>query len=101
MRRLVYLSAARDDLADILRYVAHESASPAVATQFVSKLRQRCERLASLPGTLGTARPELREDLRSAPCRGYVIFFRYSADRLEIVNVLHASRDIVAYFDER
>ena len=100
MRRLVYLSAAQDDLAAILRYVTHESASLVVGSAFLEKLKQRCVRLASLPGTLGTARPELHDDLRSVPCQGYVIFFRYGADTLEIVNILHASRDIIAYFDE-
>jgi toxin ParE1/3/4 len=76
VRRLVYLSAARDDLGDILRYVTRQSASLATGNLFVSKLRQHCAHLASLPGTLGTARPELRDDLRSTPCHGYVIFFR-------------------------
>ena len=100
MRRLVYLSSARDDLADILRFITRESGSAAVASLFVGKVRHRCERLASLPGTLGSARPDLREDLRSVPCHGYVIFFRYDPGMIEIVNVLHASRDILAYFDE-
>ena len=52
-----------------------------------------------LPGTLGTARPELRPDIRSMPYGGYVIFFRYADGRLEIVNVLSASRDIGQNFD--
>lgn len=100
MRRLIYLSAARDDLADILRYITQESASLTVGRQFVDKLAGRCAHLVSLPGTLGTARPELRHDIRSTPCHGYVIFFRYGDGVLEIVNILHASRDIIAYFNE-
>ena len=100
MRRLVYLSAARDDLIDILRYVATESGSHEVARNFVSRLQEKCRGLARLPGTLGTARPELRPDLRSTPSHGYVIFFRYTADAIEIVNLLHASRDILTRFDE-
>ena len=41
-----------------------------------------------------------RPDLRSTPSHGYVIFFRYTADAIEIVNLLHASRDILTHFDE-
>lgn len=99
MQRLVYLTAARDDLIDILRYVATESGDPEVARNFVSRLQEKCRHLAGLPGTLGTARPELHPGLRSTPSHGYVIFFRYTADGVEIVNVLHASRDIQTLFD--
>ena len=56
----------------------------------------QCARLASLPGTLGRARP----DLRSFPFGNYVIFFRYRDDVLEVVNVLEGHRDIDAFFSE-
>jgi len=55
--------------------------------------------LASLPGTLGQARPELRPDIRSTPFSGYVIFFRYEGDDFEVVNVLEGHRDVDAYFE--
>ena len=98
MRQLVYLTSARNDVADILRYIATESASLAVAQTFVGKLMDRCEKLASLPGTLGSARPELRPDIRSLPHQGYVIFFRYMGERVEVVNILSAQRDVENYF---
>lgn len=72
-----------------------------MALAFVSRLRHRCLRLAELPGTLGTARPDLADGLRSTPCDGYVIFFRYREDdAVEIVNILHASRDVEGYFTD-
>ena len=100
MRLLSYTDSARDDLVAIALHIARESGSRAVAEAFADKLERRCEHLAALPGTHGTPRPDLRDDLRSTPCRAYVIFFRYFENRLEIVNVLHASRDIVGHFDE-
>ena len=45
-------------------------------------------------------RPELGVDIRSSPNKGYVIFFRYWADILEVLAVLHDSRDIIGYFEE-
>jgi toxin ParE1/3/4 len=65
----------------------------------LTRFYRRFDRLARLPGTLGTARPELRHDLRSMPESGYIIFFRYLDDVLEIVNVLHGSRDIISFYD--
>lgn len=101
MRRLVYGTAARDDLLHILTYITREAHDRNVGAALVAKLRAQCTKLSQLEGTLGTARPELRADIRSTPCQGYVIFFRYRADdALEIVNILHGSRDIDSHFDE-
>lgn len=99
MRALSFTQAANDDLADIAFFIANESGSREAAEQFARQLRAKCARLAELGGALGTARPELGSDLRSVPSKGYVIFFRYQDKRVEIVNVLHGSRDVKAYFD--
>lgn len=99
MRRLIYGTAARDDLVQILAYITREARDLKVGAAFVAKLRAQCVKLSQLDGTLGTARPELRADIRSTPCQGYVIFFRYrDNDVLEIINVLHGSRDVDSYF---
>ncbi|MGD9471722.1 MAG: type II toxin-antitoxin system RelE/ParE family toxin [Novosphingobium sp.] len=101
MRRLTYLTSARDDLADILRHIARESGDIAIGQGFVVKLMARCEHLAGLPGILGTHRPELRPDIRSMPHQGYVIFFRYEDERVEIVNILNGRRDVDQHFTEQ
>lgn len=64
-------------------------------------LRKQCVKLANLPGGLGVARPELRPDIRSFAHKGYVIVFRYSRDRLEVVAILEGHRDIDAVFADR
>lgn len=93
-----FTAQARENLREISDFISDESGSEDVAESFLSQLVERCRHIASLPGTLGTIRTELREDIRSTPHKGYVIFFRYQADVLEVVGVLHGSRDIVAYF---
>ena len=100
MRQLVYLSSARQDFRDILRYLAKESGDRATARAFVNRLQQQCGKLASLPGTLGRARPELRSDIRSFAFRGYVIFFRYQAETFEVVKVLEGHRDFPSLFTQ-
>jgi toxin ParE1/3/4 len=100
VRRLIYSTSARRDLGQVLAYITRETRDLQVGAAFVAKLRAQCEKLGQLDATLGTARPELSADIRSTPCQGYVIFFRYRADGvLEIVNILHGSRDIDSYFD--
>lgn len=47
---------------------------------------------------LGRPRPELRPDIRSFVFRGYVIFFRYTDEQLQIVNILEGHRDVIAHF---
>lgn len=97
MPRLVYLAAARRDLVSILEYVTSESGSLTVGRRFVGHLRQHCAKLASLPGTLGRPRPELRPDIRSAACKGYVIFFRCQGQSFEVVRIIEGHRDIAAH----
>ena len=101
MARLRYLDSAKRDLVNTLRYITRESNSLAVAQQFVGSLRQKCRHLAELPGQMGRPRPELRPDIRSFAFRGYVIFFRYADDMLEIVNILEGHRDVDAHFEDR
>ena len=93
MRRLVYRAAAQRNLENILTYITREARDRKVGAAFAAKLRLQSKKLSRLEATLGTARPELRADIRSTPCQGYVIFFRYHDDALEIVDIPHGSRD--------
>ena len=95
MRRAIFLAAARDDLLHILEYIAEESGSVETAVSFVQALRAQCNKLASFPTVMGRARP----DIRSFPFKGYAIFFRYSEERFEVVNILEGHRDIDAFLE--
>ena len=67
MYELRYLEQAKNDLVRIKRYIASESGSTTLALGYVKKLRQQCQKLAALPGTMGRARPELMPDMRGFP----------------------------------
>ena len=96
MRRLVYRPAALADLDAIFDYIALRN--PGRAVSFVDELKDQCAKLSALPGMLGRSRQGLCRDLRSFVYRGYLIFFRYASDRLEIVHVIEGHRDMDAYF---
>lgn len=99
MARLRYLESAKADVLDILDYITRESGSLVTGRRFIGLLQQKCRSLASLPGQMGRARPELRADIRSVSHRGYVIFFRYVDDVFEVVNILEGHRDFDHYFE--
>ncbi len=98
MPDLRYLASARSALKQIKDYITKASANPATGRKFTSALQQKCRRLASLPGTLGRPRPELRRDLRSIPFKGYIIFFRYRDNLFEVINIIESHRDLPRLF---
>ena len=100
MRRAAFLASVEQDLLTIFTYIAEASDSIATGDRFVRQLREHCHKLASLPGTLGRARPELLPGIRSIPYKGYVIFFRYIDDRFEVIDILDGHRDIGAFFNK-
>ena len=93
--KLRFRPDALRDLEGIQDYIAEDS--PAAAARFIGYLCKSCAFLADNPYA-GRATPELRPDLRSFPAGRYVIFYRLLGDTLEIVNVVHGSRDIEAMF---
>ncbi len=98
MRRLVLLDSAVDDFVSILEYITRESGSIQIGQDFVDRLQRQCAKLAKLPGTLGTARPDLQPNLRSFAFKNYIIFFRYTDRSFEVVNVLEGHRDSTGFF---
>ena len=92
MPKVVYAPEADDDLVDIADCIARDK--PDAARQWIRKIRETCETLASNP-EMG----QLREDLGVTGCRSfsvsnYVVFFRASNDGIEVSRVVHGSRDM-------
>ena len=98
MYQLCYLEQAKADLIQIKRYISEGSGSNELAVGYTEKLRQQCRELAGLPGTMGRARPELAEGVRSLPYGNYVILFRYNGSFVEIISIIEGHRDIEEMF---
>jgi toxin ParE1/3/4 len=82
---------ARLDLVEIWRYIAEESllSADSVLMDIDEKLRM----IAEFP-EIGRLRNELAQDLRCFPVGKYIIFYRPVKNGIEVVRVLHGSRDI-------
>lgn len=88
---------AEEDLLATWRYIAENS--PASATKLIRALHQHFALLAENTH-LGQARPDIRPGLRYFPVKRYLILYRPVPGGVEIVRVVHGSRDLGALFDE-
>jgi len=92
MRQYVLSPLAERDLIDIWNYVALDS--PDAADRVLLKLRDELRKLAANPG-LGHWRPDLPvSDLRVWTVYSYLIIFRFTADDLQVIRIIHGSRDL-------
>lgn len=95
MGRVIRAQLARQDLKDIARYLAQESQSRDVAMRVVRLIADRCFVYAREP-ELGEACPDLGADVRRFPVGNYVVFYRTAHNGIQLLRVLHGSRDIPA-----
>ncbi len=79
------------DLAEIWAYIAQDS--PKHADSFATHVDRLFRTIAKQP-EMGRPRPELLANLRSIPIGNYVIFYVPREHGVEVVRVLHGSRDL-------
>lgn len=91
MPQLLKRPQAETDLEEIWWYIAQNN--PKNADSFLDLIWKQCVFLAQSPYS-GKKRDELFQDLRSFPVRNYVIFYLPLENGIEIVRVMHGSRDI-------
>ena len=92
--RLVFSPSAREDLHDLVTYIAADN--PSAAERFGLRIVSESERLGVTP-EMGRLVPEFgRPDLREIHVRPYRIVYRVRKDcgQVEIVRIWHAARGI-------
>lgn len=100
MARVLRTQLARQDLAEIGRYIAEKSQSRETALRFLDNVSTRCELYASQPA-LGEHCPDLGANVRQFAVGNYIVFYEGMADGIQILRVLHGSRDVPAAWRER
>jgi len=95
MRRVVVSPQAEQDLIDIWLYIAEDQ--PINADHFLDRLETQVSKLAEFVD-MGVARDELAEALKSFPVGRYILFYRVTQEGVELVRVLHSSRDVKLIF---
>ncbi|HEV2763328.1 MAG TPA: type II toxin-antitoxin system RelE/ParE family toxin [Pyrinomonadaceae bacterium] len=89
-------AAAEEDLKEIWVYVAEHN--PEAAHRLIKDITRRFAVLREHP-QMGREQNKLLVNLRSLAVRNYVIFYQPFEGGIEILRVLHASRDIESVFE--
>ena len=89
-------AAAEEDLKEIWAYVAEHNTE--AASKLVKEITRRFAMLRDHP-YMGREQDELLVDLRSFMVKSYIIFYQPFEDGIEILRVLHSSRDIESIFE--
>jgi addiction module RelE/StbE family toxin len=90
--RIEWTEPAMHDMAALRDYIASDS--PRHAQRFIRRIFEHVERLAAYP-ELGRRVPEAgRNDIRELVYQGYRIIYRVSQTKVDILTVLHGSRDL-------
>lgn len=95
MNRFRISRQAEQDLEDIWLYLCRQD--ELLADQKIAQILDRFPMLSQFPD-MGRQRDDLLTGLRSFPIKPYLIFYSKIADGIEIVRVLHQSRDIDTQF---
>src|SRR4051812_43635246 len=85
------------DLLEIWLFIAEHDIT--AADRFLSNMEARTQVLLLHP-EMGRQREELLPTLRSIPEGRYIVFYRIAGTNIEIVRVLHGSRDIENMFSD-
>lgn len=84
-----FTRTAQRDLTQIHAYVSHES--PTIASRFIVRLMERAREIGEHPfAGRATDEPDVRVIV--APRLRYLIFYRITADEVQITHIRHSSR---------
>lgn len=83
--------AGEDDLIDIWCTIALDS--PGAADRFLGKIADRIGQLDQFPN-LGPVRPDIAAEARALTVDSYLVLYRLVGTDVEVVRVVHGSRDL-------
>jgi toxin ParE1/3/4 len=89
--------SARVDLLEIWEYVSRRSEDR--ANELLSSFREAFDLLVEYP-EMGRQREGTPESVFSFVHEGYLVFYRLFAEHVEIIRVLHGSRDYAGIFKD-
>jgi len=89
---------AKNDLLEIWIYITQETGDPATASRVVDSITDKFVVLSKFPNMGRNRESDLGRNGRSFPVNNYVIFYRVKPGQIQILRVLHGSRDVQSVF---
>lgn len=96
MNRYIIAPSASRDLTEIIDYFARLNVE--TGERLIAAFEKKCQNLINFP-MIGRSYEEIRPDLRGVPLDGYIILYQVTANTLEILRVVHGSRNLKALFE--
>ena len=90
-RKLVIAPAARNDLRDIYQYGLRQWGQ-AQSESYLTTIKSQFLLLIQQP-LIGAERSELLPDSRSLTVESHILFYRVTANSVEIIRILHGRQD--------
>ena len=97
MARVLRRPRAAEDIAAVWDFIADDN--PDAADHWVDQLDTQL-RLLATQALMGRARDELAPGIRSFPFGRYLVFYLPIGDGIDVVRVLHGTRDVDTAFGE-
>jgi len=97
MARVLRRPRAAEDIAAVWDFIADDN--PDAADHWVDQLDTQLRLLATQP-LLGRGRDELAPGIRSFPFGRYLVFYLPIGDGIDVVRVLHGTRDVDTAFGD-
>ncbi|ESQ78251.1 type II toxin-antitoxin system RelE/ParE family toxin [Asticcacaulis sp. YBE204] len=89
--RLIFATAARDDLRSIGEYIAEDN--PTRAITFVAELVTAAKALIIAPYAFALMPRYERSGIRRKPYKRYVIFYRVEDNKIVVIHILNSAQD--------
>ncbi len=94
-RKINFLPAAEEDFDEIWFYIA--ARDEGAADRLIDRLRRSTARLSDHPRS-APVRPELGFEQRGLSAHGYILFYTFDEESVDIIRVFDARRDWVTLF---
>jgi len=97
MTQVIQSQQAKRDLLSIWAYIAEDNLN--AADRLLDNIDDTCKLLGENP-QLGQARPDISAKMRYFPVKNYLILYQEQPLGIEIIRVLHGSRDLQDIFSD-
>lgn len=97
MSQVIYTPLAQSDLSEIFSFIAADNIEQ--SAKYLRLIDDKCHLLAKFP-QMGKTRHEFFVNLRSFPVKSHIVFYQPIENGVEILRVLHKSRDISQIFED-
>ncbi len=98
MNRYIIAPSASQDLNNIAEYFFKVNVQ--TGEKFFLKFNHKCQQLTKFP-YLGRPYNHIKPSLRGLPLDGYIIFYRFIDETLEILRIVNGRQDLDALFDNK